>query len=387
MKLRDILSPSFRDYRRPHTPLVVVATDSDFCRETVDSGVLTAEQMAHAAARYRLGKSKSGRCIFWMIDEAGKVRDGRIGNEWVSAMMEAREPVLLRGCRTEHCLYGLHLVHTDNNGHTESTESTERVITNTNLTNNTNKKGHTDLTDLTDNITTATRIKGLAEIAESAERVITNTNHTNSTNIKGHTDLTDLTESNTIDTRIKGPAERAESAERVITNTNHTNSTNIKGHTDSTESTERVITNTNSTNSTNIKGRTESADSAERVITNTNHTNSTNNISKSVCIVDDERTAVILSELFPECLWMAAMYPLNMNVRQLEPLRGRHVVLYPHTDSTMSHYVCWLEIAETARQRLHMDVTCNRLLEDYATEEQKGREIDLVGFLTEHTEV
>ena len=293
MKLREILSPSFRDYRRPHTPLVVVATDSDFCRETVDSGVLTAEQMAHAAARYRLGKSKSGRCIFWMIDEAGKVRDGRIGNEWVSAMMEAREPVLLKGCRTVHCLYGLHLVHTDNNGHTESTENTERVITNTNLTNN--------------------------------------------TNIKGRTDLTDLTESNTIDTRIKGLAERAERAERVITNTNSTNNTN--------------------------------------------------NISKSVCIVDDERAAVILSELFPECLWMAAMYPLNMNVRQLEPLRGRHVVLYPHTDSTMSHYVCWLEIAETARQRLHMDVTCNRLLEDYATEEQKGREIDLVGFLTEHPEV
>ena len=266
MKLRDILSPSFRDYRRPHTPLVVVATDSDFCRETVDSGVLTAEQMAHAAARYRLGKSKSGRCIFWMIDEAGKVRDGRIGNEWVSAMMEAREPVLLKECRTVHCLYGLHLVHTENNGHTESTDS--------------------------------------------AERVITNTNHTNSTNIKGRTDLTDHTDNNTTDSR-----------------------------------------------------------------------------GKSVCIVDDERAAVILSELFPECLWMAAMYPLNMNVRQLEPLRGRHVVLYPHTDSTMSHYVCWLEIAETARQRLHMDVTCNRLLEDYATEKQKGREIDLVGFLTEHTEV
>ena len=293
MKLREILSPSFRDYRRPHTPLVVVATDSDFCRETVDSGVLTAEQMAHAAARYRLGKSKSGRCIFWMIDEAGKVRDGRIGNEWVSAMMEAREPVLLKGCRTVHCLYGLHLVHTENNGHTESTESTERGVT--------------------------------------------NTNHTNSTNIKGHTDLTDHTESNTIATRIKGPAERAERAERVITNTNSTNNTN--------------------------------------------------NISKSVCIVDDERAAVILSELFPECLWMAAMYPLNMNVRQLEPLRGRHVVLYPHTDSTMSHYVCWLEIAETARQRLHMDVTCNRLLEDYATEEQKKRKIDLVGFLTEHPEI
>ena len=242
MKLREILSPSFRDYRRPHTPLVVVATDSDFCRETVDSGVLT---------------------VFWMIDEAGKVRDGRIGNEWVSAMMEAREPVLLRGCRTVHCLYGLHLAHTENNCHTESTE-----------------------------------------------RDITNTNHTNSTNKKGRTDLTDHTDNNTTDSR-----------------------------------------------------------------------------GKSVCIVDDERAAVILSELFPECLWMAAMYPLNMNVRQLEPLRGRHVVLYPHTDSTMSHYVCWLEIAETARQRLHMDVTCNRLLEDYATEEQKGREIDLVGFLTEHPEV
>lgn len=279
MKLREILSPSFRDYRRPHTPLVVVATDSDFCRETVDSGVLTAEQMAHAAARYRLGKSKSGRCIFWMIDEAGKVRDGRIGNEWVSAMMKAREPVLLRECRTVHCLYGLHLIHTDNNGHTEITENTERVITNT------------DHTDLTENITRGARVN-------------------------------------------KGPAESTENTERGVTNTNNTN-----------------------------------------------------NISKSVCIVDDERTAVILSELFPECLWMATMYPLNLNIRQLEPLRGRHVVLYPHTDSTMSHYVCWLEIAESARQHLHMDVTCNRLLEDYATEEQKKRKIDLVGFLTEHTEI
>ena len=35
--------------------------------------------MAHAAERYRLGKSKKGKPIFWMIDERGIVRDGRIG--------------------------------------------------------------------------------------------------------------------------------------------------------------------------------------------------------------------------------------------------------------------------------------------------------------------
>ena len=38
------------------------------------------------------------------------MHDGHIGNSWVSVMMKAREPKLLRDWHVEHCLFGLHLI-------------------------------------------------------------------------------------------------------------------------------------------------------------------------------------------------------------------------------------------------------------------------------------
>lgn len=217
MKLKDILSPRIRDYRKPSKPMVTVATDADFCLETVDSGMLTSQQMAHAAGRYLLGKSKSGRCIFWMIDEWGIVRDGRIGDSWVSLMLKAREPQLLSNWYARHCLFGLHLLNSESKG--------------------------------------------------------------------------------------------------------------------------------------------------------------------AVCIVESERSAVILSELYPDNIWLATMYPTNFTISLLEPLCGRRVMLYPHTDETMSNYLCWLEIADMAQRNMHLDICCSSVLEDHATPEQKERKIDLVEFL------
>ena len=68
------------------------ADDADFCQEVVAKGWLSEAQMAHAAERYRLGKSKNGKPIFWMIDERGIVRDGRIGDTWVSMIFKRRYP-------------------------------------------------------------------------------------------------------------------------------------------------------------------------------------------------------------------------------------------------------------------------------------------------------
>ena len=226
MKLKDILSPSFRDYRKPSKPMIVVATDSDFCRETVDSGILTPQQMAHAAERYLLGKSISGRCIFWMIDDCGIVRDGHVGDSWVSLLLKAREPKFLSSWYARHCLFGLHLI-------------------------------------------------------------------------------SDI---------IPRPS--------------------------------------------------------------------------SIGIVESEKSAVILSELYPDNIWLATMYPTNFTINLLKPLRGHQVMLYPHTDETMSNYLCWLEIADMARRDMHLDITCSSILEDHATPAQKHRQIDLVGFLYEepHTD-
>lgn len=241
MKLKDILSPSFKDYQKPMMPMVVVDYDSDLCREVVANGWLSEEQMHHAAERYRLGRSKSGKTIYWMIDEMNQVRDGHLADIWVSSLLKAREPKLLRSWHPRHCLFGLHL------------------LANTNLTNPTN------------------------------------------------------------------------------------------------------LYSSNSCNSCSVK---------------------------TICVVESEASAVVLSELFPESIWMAYAYPANMTIDLLEPLHGCSVIIYPQTDPCMEIYLSFLDFADTVR-RVHpsIDITIESILEDNATDDQKQRKIDLVDFLFEgHTD-
>ena len=243
MKLNEILMPSFRDYLHPFKPMVTVEYDSDFCLWATDGSrqpdgkpILTEAQMRHAAERYRLGKSKSGKTIFWMTDEQGIVRDGHLGNDWVSRQLKDREPELLRWWHPEHCLFGLHLL------------------------------CHTDTTDSTDN-------------------------------------------------------------------------------------TERLSL-------------------------------------KPVSIVESERSAVILSEICPENIWLALAYPANLIAEVLEPLQGCETMLFPPTDPTGETFMAWLETADQARHSYGLNITVSSILEDKATPEQKSRYIDLLDFIMEsHTDL
>ena len=110
---------------------------------------------------------------------------------------------------------------------------------------------------------------------------------------------------------------------------------------------------------------------------------------KIISVVESEASAVILSELFPESIWMAYAYPANMTVDLLEPLQGCTVTIYPQTDPDMEIYLSFFDFADTVR-RIYpsIDISIERILEDNATEEQKQRNIDLVDFLFEsHTEI
>lgn len=102
-----------------------------------------------------------------------------------------------------------------------------------------------------------------------------------------------------------------------------------------------------------------------------------------VSIVEREQSAVVLSELYPQNLWMATACLRSFSYDQLKPLTGRQVKIFPHTDETMSNYVCWLEIADTARRTYHLDISCSAYLEDHATPSQKERGIDLLDFILE----
>lgn len=117
MKLKEILSPSFKDLARHpnliHPSATVRACRSDrsnFCLETVAKGWLTETQMIHAAERYYLGRSRSGKPIFWMINHQGKTLDGHIGDSWVSVMLKKRDPDAYYYSQPHHCLFGEHLL-------------------------------------------------------------------------------------------------------------------------------------------------------------------------------------------------------------------------------------------------------------------------------------
>ena len=86
--------------------------DSAFCHVLMTKYGFTEEQMHCAAERFKLGRSKSGKTIYWMIDDLGICHDGHIGGEaWVSTQIKHRYHDLIHLIPpTTHCFFGLHQV-------------------------------------------------------------------------------------------------------------------------------------------------------------------------------------------------------------------------------------------------------------------------------------
>lgn len=103
--------------------------------------------------------------------------------------------------------------------------------------------------------------------------------------------------------------------------------------------------------------------------------------TKSVAIVESEKTAVILSELFPESLWMAYATTAHLSPELFAPLQGHPVIIYPRTDPSLSTYLFFEDLAALVRQRYDIDISVDTTLEDHATDDQKERCIDLVDFI------
>ena len=179
--------------------------------------------------------------------------------------------------------------------------------------------------------------------------LLCHTESTESTEKNSHTDLTDPTDS-------KSPAEMTEMTERI-------------SHTESTESTEM------------LKCHTDLKDLNHESIRGLNYSNYSN--SFPVSLVEAPGAAVILSEVYPNSIWLSTVPNTCFTIDLLEPLRGRTIKVYPHTDATLSNYLAWLDLADMARQTYHLDITVSHTLEDAASPSQKDREIDILQYLYE----
>ena len=104
---------------------------------------------------------------------------------------------------------------------------------------------------------------------------------------------------------------------------------------------------------------------------------------RPVAIVESEQSATVLSELFPETLWMAYATPEHLDIERFAPLAGRTVTFYPRTDTGMSHFLLFEDVAADLRRHYAIPCYVDATLEEHATDDQRARGIDLLGFLLE----
>lgn len=104
-------------------------------------------------------------------------------------------------------------------------------------------------------------------------------------------------------------------------------------------------------------------------------------VNQGVSIVESEASAVVLSELFPESIWLSYATTAHLTPELFAPLEGCTVTLYPRTDPTLSTYLFFEELADQTRRQYDLDITVDTTLEDHATDAQKERGIDILEFL------
>lgn len=114
-------------------------------------------------------------------------------------------------------------------------------------------------------------------------------------------------------------------------------------------------------------------------------------LDQTIAIVEAEKTALILSELYPDYIWLAAGGLGEVQPDKFRPLRGYRVILFPDTDPDGVAYKRWYDAAQFVMQQSFWEesppIRVSALLERHASEEQKMRKIDLVDFLFEgHTD-
>lgn len=111
----------------------------------------------------------------------------------------------------------------------------------------------------------------------------------------------------------------------------------------------------------------------------------------TVCIVEAEKSAVILSELFPQYIWMAAGGLFELKPEKLLPLKYYKIILLPDTDTDLKAFTIWYEVAQKAMKMFlwnrHNHIHVSDFLERHASPDQKRRKIDLVDYIIESTSI
>ena len=145
-----------------------------------------------------------------------------------------------------------------------------------------------------------------------------------------------------------------------------------------------------------LLGHTANTALTEKGCTWSNHKLQTSNFQLQsnnpvVCVVEAEKTAFILSELYPDNIWLAAGGLGEVQPDKFRALRGYRVILFPDTDTDGITFQRWTEAARLVMRAPFWEdsppIRVSSILEAHASPEQKQRKIDLVDYLFENNAV
>jgi len=109
----------------------------------------------------------------------------------------------------------------------------------------------------------------------------------------------------------------------------------------------------------------------------------TNGNTKTIAIVESEKTAIISSVYFPNYVWLATGSLHNLNVDKLKKFKGRRIVLFPDTSLKGTAFNIW---KNKSSDLVKFGVNCvvSDLLENNATDDEKSKGSDLADYLTKY---
>jgi len=105
--------------------------------------------------------------------------------------------------------------------------------------------------------------------------------------------------------------------------------------------------------------------------------------NKPVAIVESEKTACIMSELFDKYLWLACGSLSNINTKMFNPIKERKIVLYPDLSTSQKAFIKWNEKSEILKKK-GFDISVSHLLEEKSTVIQKEHGLDIADFFIQN---
>ncbi len=97
---------------------------------------------------------------------------------------------------------------------------------------------------------------------------------------------------------------------------------------------------------------------------------------KTVCVVESEKTAIIMAIKHPKYLWLATGSKDELKVEKLKVLFGRKVVLFPDTD----FHAYWTEKADFISKQLNINLVVSKYLMNCTIAIDQNKGYDLADF-------